>query len=123
MQRSLFFLVFAFCIASPARAETVKVLVQSSPLAGFQFYAGKTLWDEMQQGDALTLTREPANVHDANAIRVEWRGRKLGYLPRSENRAVATEMDRGGRVEARIAKLHRHRDPWKRIVVEVFVVL
>ena len=80
------------------------MLVQSSPLAGFQFYAGKTMWDEMQVGDAIMLTREPDNAHDANAVRVEWRGRKLGYLPRAENRAVAAEMDRGGRVEARIAR-------------------
>ena len=54
---------------------------------------------------------------------MEWRGRKLGYLPRAENRAVAAEMDRGGKVEARIARLHRHRDPWKRILLEVYVVL
>ena len=123
MRHKLTALLLSVCLALPAQADTVKVLVQSSPLAGFQFYAGKTLWDEMKEGDALVLTREPDNTHDANAIRVDWRGRKLGYLPRAENRAVAAEMDRGGKVEARIARLHRHRDPWKRIMVEVFVVL
>jgi hypothetical protein len=56
--------------------------VQSSPLAGFQFYAGSALWDEMKAGDPLVLVREPDNSHDAGAVRVEWRGRKLGYLPR-----------------------------------------
>lgn len=116
-------LLFAAWLALPAQAESIKVLVQSSPLAGFQFYAGKALWDEMKEGDALALIREPENAHDANAIRVEWRGRKLGYLPRAENRAVAAEMDHGGKVEARIARLNRHRDPWKRILVEVYVVL
>ena len=123
MRRSL---ALAFCLAAlsaPLRAESIKVLVQSSPLAGFQFYAGRELWDEMQAGDALLLVREPDNAHDANAVRVEWRGRRLGYLPRSENRAVAEEMDRGGRVEARIARLSRHRDPWKRIQLDVYVVL
>jgi len=117
----------ALCLAAglslPAQAESVKVLVQSSPLAGFQFYAGRELWDEMRVGDPLTLAREPENAHDAKAVRVEWRGRKLGYLPRAENRAVAEEMDRGGRVTARIARLNRHLDPWKRIQIEVFVVL
>lgn len=99
------------------------MLVQSSPLAGFQFYAGRELWEEMKAGDALALVREPDNRHDAHAVRIEWRGRRLGYLPRAENRAVAAEMDRGGKVEARIARLSRHRDPWRRILVEVFVVL
>ena len=116
-------LLCAFCIAAPAWADSIKVLVQSSPLAGFQFYAGRELWDEMKAGDALVLVREPENAHDPHAVRVEWHARKLGYLPRAENRAVAAEMDRGGKVTARIARLNRHLDPWKRIQVEVFVVL
>ena len=123
LRPKLMALLFAAWLALPAQAESIKVLVQSSPLAGFQFYAGKALWDEMKEGDALALIREPENAHDANAIRVEWRGRKLGYLPRAENRAVAAEMDHGGKVEARIARLNRHRDPWKRILVEVYAVL
>lgn len=116
-------LLCAACLILPAQAETIKVLVQSSPLAGFQFYAGREMWDEMKVGDALALSREPDNPHDANAVRVDWRGRKLGYLPRAENRAVAAEMDRGGTVTARISRLNRHLDPWKRIRVDVYVVL
>lgn len=123
LRLSLVALACAACLALPAQAESIRVLVQSSPLAGFQFYAGRELWDEMKAGDVLVLVREPENTHDASAVRIEWRGRKLGYLPRAENRAVAAEMDRGGKVEARIAKLNRHRDPWKRIQVEVYVVL
>lgn len=123
MLRRLLWLAALACLTLPAQAESIRVLVQSSALAGFQFYAGQALWDEIKVGDALVLVREPENSHDKRAVRVEWRGRKLGYLPRKENRAVAEEMDRGGKVEARIAKLLRHRDPWKRIEVEVFVVL
>jgi hypothetical protein len=106
-----------------AAAQSVKVLVQSSPLAGAQYYAVAVLWQEMKVGDGVTLTREPDNPHDANAVRVDWNGRKLGYLPRAENRAVAAEMDRGGRVEGRIAALVTHRNPWQRVRIEVFVVL
>lgn len=111
--------------ASSARAQTteVRMLVQSSPLAGFQFYGGKALWNEMKVGDALTLVREPANPHDANAVRVEWRGHALGYVPRRENRTVARQMDRGGNLEARISKLLEHRNPWQRVEFEIFVRL
>jgi hypothetical protein len=104
-------------------AQTIRMLVQSSPLAGFQYHAGADLWDRMKVGDALLLTREPDNPHDANAIRVDWHGQQLGYLPRAENRAVAAEMDRGGKVEARIGKLLQHSNPWQRVLIEVFVVL
>lgn len=114
-------------VAAPThtRAQTAEVtmLVQSSPLAGFQFYKGKPLWDDMQVGDALTLVREPDNAHDPNAVRVEWRGNKLGYVPRRDNRAVARHLDGGVKVEARISRLTRHRNPWQRIEFEVFVRL
>lgn len=111
-----------FACAS-AHAESVKLLVQRSPLAGFQYYAGAALWDRMKPGDRLDLAREPDNAHDANAVRVEWRGNKLGYLPRAENRTVAREMDRGALVEGRIARLAEHRNPWRRLRVDVWLVM
>jgi len=104
-------------------AQTIRMLVQSSPLAGFQYHAGSELWEQMKTGDALQLIRESDNRHDPKAVRVDWHGQQLGYLPRAENHAVADEMDRGGRVETRIGKLLRHKNPWQRVLIEVFVVL
>ena len=106
-----------------AQSSEYRMLVQSSPLAGFQYYQGKQLWNEIKVGDALTLVREPANPHDRNAVRVEWQGQQLGYVPRRENRAVSIHMDRGGTVEARVSKLKEHRNPWQRIEFEVLVKL
>jgi hypothetical protein len=121
--RSLLISLFCLLCSFTVGAGEVRMLVQSSPLAGFQYYAGEALWREMHEGDRLTLIREPQNTHDANAVRVEWRGQKLGYLPRAANRAVAEAMDAGERVDARIAKLRAHRNPWQRMLVEVFVLL
>jgi hypothetical protein len=101
----------------------VHILVQSSPLAGFQYYAGESHWAQMHEGDALILIREPDNSHDTQAVRVEWRGLKLGYLPRRENRLVAQAMDRGERMGARIARLQQHANPWHRVLIDVFVRL
>jgi hypothetical protein len=118
-----FLLISLLLFAAGVHAQTVKILVQSSPLAGFQYHAGASVWNELKVGDALTLVRETDNAHDTNAVRVEWRGQMLGYLPRAENRAVAAEMDRGTIVSARIAQLREHRNPWLRVLIEVFVVL
>lgn len=104
------------------RAET-SIIVQQSPLAGFQFYQGKALWDEMKPGDLLQLVRERENPHDANAVRFEWNGSHLGYIPRRENADVARQMDRGAPVKARIVKLTPARNPWQRIWFEVYVDL
>lgn len=121
--RARLILAVALLVSLPAPAQTVRVLVQSSPLAGFQYYGGKILWDEMREGDRLALVREPDNPHDTSAIRVEWRGEKLGYLPRAENREVAQAMDRGTPVSGRIGRLVQHPNPWKRLRVDVLVGL
>jgi hypothetical protein len=115
--------LLALCLALPAFAQQVRILVQSSPLAGFQFYGGKILWDEMREGDRLALIREPDNPHDPFAIRVEWRGEKLGYLPRADNREVAGEMDKGTPIGARIGRLSRDPNPWKRLRVDIYIGL
>src|SRR5688572_413563 len=99
------------------------IIVQQSPLAGFQFYDGKALWDEMRVGDELTLVRERDNPHDANAVRVEWKNSRLGYIPRRENADVARQLDRGAPVKARIVKLTQARNPWQRVLFEVYVDL
>lgn len=104
-----------------AHAQSVKLLVQSSPLAGFRYAEASVVWPELRPGDRLDLVREPDNPHDRNAVRVEWRGRKLGYVPRAENEALAWAMDRGETVSARISRLREHPNPRLRLEFEVFV--
>ncbi|NDP48902.1 MAG: HIRAN protein, partial [Sulfuriferula multivorans] len=108
--------------SQPLHAQVAAhILLQDSPLAGFQYHAGKKLWPQMQVGDALTLIREPDNVHDAKAVRVEWQGQKIGYVPRRENTDVARFMDAGQTLVARINRLAEVRDPWSRVRFEILV--
>ncbi len=111
----------ALALPAAAHAQTVRMLVQSSPLAGFRYHDAKAAWPDLAVGDRLDLVREPVNAHDPNAVRVEWRGRKLGYVPRAENAALAWAMDRGETVTARISALREHRNPRLRVEFEVFV--
>ncbi|MEO8163884.1 MAG: HIRAN domain-containing protein [Betaproteobacteria bacterium] len=117
------FIILALAAACPSLAASpaARILIQSSPVAGFQFHDGRQLWNQLRVGDALTLVREPDNPHDARAVRIEWNGHMLGYVPRAENEAVARQLDRGNKLEARIVRLTKHRDPWKRIEFEVFL--
>ncbi len=120
-------LLFAVSFSLPASAVepnvNAKILLQSSPLAGFRYYEGKKLWSEMKVGDALQLIREPANAHDAKAVRVEWHGHKLGYVPRADNEALARFMDRGSKADARITRLKKSHNPWQRMEFEVYLGL
>jgi pterin-4a-carbinolamine dehydratase len=116
--------LLAIVPASAAEQGTsAKILLQSSPLAGFRYYEGKKLWSEMKVGDALQLVREPDNSYDANAVRVEWQGHKLGYVPRADNEALARFMDRGSKAGARITRLKKSRNPWQRMEFEVYLGL
>ncbi|MCE2948101.1 MAG: HIRAN domain-containing protein [bacterium] len=107
---------------TPTAIEAM-IVVRSSPLAGFQFHAGEELFAQMQVGDRLALVREPDNPHDRNAVRVEWRQVKLGYVPRRDNPQVARQMDLGAALEARVSRLRAARNPWDRIEFEVVLVL
>ncbi len=109
--------------ALPVPAAEALIVVQRSSLAGFRHYDGREVWPEMKVGDRLELVRESDNPYDASAIRVAWRGRKLGYVPRRDNAAVARQMDHGAGLEARIAGLKESRNRSVRLEFEVVVPL
>ncbi len=100
-----------------------RIVVQSSPLAGFRHYEAPNLWTDIRPGDALTLVREPGNPHDGNAVRVEWRTFKLGYVPRAQNETVARQLDQGANLMARVSKVQMVRAPNRRIEFEIYLPL
>ena len=100
-----------------------RIVMQSAPLTGFRHYEAPALWGEVKPGDELTLVREPNNAHDRNAVRVEWRSFKLGYVPRAQNEAVARQLDRGTPLLARVSRVQQSRAPNKRIEFEIYLPL
>jgi hypothetical protein len=114
-------LVAASAVCAQERAASVRMLVQNSPLAGFRHHAAAEVWRDLRLGDPLELAREPENPHDASAVSVSWRGRKLGYVPRRDNAALAWGLDRGEPLQARISRLTDHPNPSRRIEFEVFI--
>ena len=109
------------CLALCAWGQSVQLLVQSSPLAGFRYGEAEAVTPMLRPGDALELVREHDNPHDPNAVRVEWRGRKLGYVPRRENAVLAWGLDRGTPMRARVSRLAEHPNPARRIEFEVYL--
>jgi HIRAN domain-containing protein len=109
-------------IVAPAQ-NPAEIVVQVSLTAGLRYHEAKAVWDQMQLGDALTLVREPDNPYDARAVRVEWNGHKLGYIPRIENEAVARQMDRGNALQARVTRLTYYRNHRRKLELEVFLPL
>jgi len=119
--KSLMALAGGFSVSAIARAASAASgkTLQRSPLAGFQYHQGETLWPQLAVGQPLQLVREPGSRYDDRAVRVEWQGRKLGYIPRLDNAAASQLLDRGERLEAEIAWLNESHNPWERVGVEV----
>lgn len=115
-------------LAGPASADTApppraRVLIQTTLTAGLAHHDAKAVWTELAEGDALDLVRESGNAHDPDAVRVEWRGRVLGYLPRGDNSDVARQLDRGQALAATIRSIAKYRNHRRKLVIDIHAAL
>jgi hypothetical protein len=119
---AILFLALPFFEVSLASAQAqARILLQHGAVHGFRYYDGKAVWKEMKAHDLLSLVREPDNPYDSKAVRVEWQGHKLGYVPRDDNVDLARLMDNGNRIEARITQLAKTRRPNNRVQLEIYL--
>ncbi len=97
-----------------------RVILQESPLAGYQYHRAPAIWPFLQVGESLHLRREPTNRHDRYAIAVWFRNEHLGYIPQRDNRTLARLLDQGERLETTIVRLlDEERNPWRKIRLQV----
>ena len=96
-----------------------RLILQESPLAGFQHHRAAAIWPFLRVGEALHLKREPCNPHDRYAVAVWFRNEHLGYVPRRENRTLARLMDQGERPQATLIRLLEEENPWRKIRIRV----
>jgi hypothetical protein len=74
-----------------------------STIVGSRHYTGATkLLSSLPVGSPVTLTREPANPYDSNAIGVSVNGQKVGHVARMDAATVAVLMDSGTSVTAHL---------------------
>lgn len=97
------------------------LLLQESPIAGFQYHEGERLWPMIQPGDALQLSREPENPHDKRAVRIDWQGHTLGYVPRRDNATISQMLDRQQSLYASITQKQKAVAPWQRLHIKIWL--
>jgi len=89
---------------------------------GLAYYDYPPAFRSITNGDPLSLKREPDNKYDRFAVAVYFCGRKLGYWPFPENKAIANLMDRGVKVRARVVSIHPDKDEiYEALSAEAFV--
>ncbi len=128
-----FFVFMKVARASPPARPADKLthattLLQTSPVRGHRYHDGPKIINRLRRGDQLTLISEPENPYDEFAVRVEWHGKKLGYLPRENNHRVS-RMLRGltregrqvkpGAVHAVVREIDRKTEHWQPVMIDV----
>jgi hypothetical protein len=90
-----------------AGGEDAPTLLLESMLAGTQYAKlSEDELDELDDSPVFDLVREPNNPYDEFAIRVQTKkGRKLGYIPRKQNEALARLMDAGRELYAELVSV------------------
>jgi len=92
-------------------------------IAGFTYYDGLDVINELQLGTPVSLKSEPENPYDPNAVSIYYGNTKLGYVPKSYNRILSDILYFGhsDTVNARISQsnLEAHAEHQFRISVKI----
>jgi HIRAN domain. len=64
-------------------------------IAGFTYWDGLEVFEELKVGTELTIEAEPDNRHDPNAVKILFNETMLGYIPRDENEAISKFLQLG----------------------------
>ena len=98
-----------------------KVYLLHCFVAGFWYYRGMDLLNEMEVNDFLELRREPENEYDEFAIALYWQQEKIGFIPAGYNETIARLLDAEALpLLASITHLKKEVEPWENVVVAVY---
>jgi hypothetical protein len=90
-------------------------------IAGYAYYHGEQVIDQLKPDLKLELKREPDNPYDRRAIAVYFKNSKLGFIPRVNNKIIANIMDQKTNVLAKILKINPENDVWDKVKLEVLM--
>lgn len=73
------------------------------------------------EGDKLYFTREPENDYDEHAIRISTKeGKKMGYVPCSDNQIPSRLLDAGKMLFARVAS-KEYKGAWLSVGIKIYL--
>ena len=90
-------------------------------IAGFGFYDGAEVFEQLRIGTVLRMVRENDNKFDPYAVALYYGDYKLGFLPRGENHEISKylEMGYGHIYEMRINRLAPQEHPENQVGIIV----
>ncbi|HFI2472524.1 HIRAN domain-containing protein [Streptococcus sp. 32226D021BW] len=95
--------------------------VEDFHLAGFAYYDGLDVIDELKLGTSLEMLAEPTNPYDSEAVVILYQGKKLGYIPKHKNSLISRMLfyGHGDILEARVQMIDLTEHPERQLRVVV----
>ena len=90
-------------------------------IAGFTYYSGVDVFENLKIGRELQLKAEAENPFDPNAVAIYYQDEQLGYVPREENALIRKFLNLGyaDLFEVKISQIVPEAHPEKQIRVVV----
>ena len=107
--------------------EAKKKFFMNCHLAGRMYHEADEVWDKLKVGTVVELVREADNRYDPNAVMVCYNDQEneeqvcIGYIPRTQNNAIALLMDMGYAAifECRICQIDERAHPEQQVQLTV----
>ncbi|GGL43448.1 HIRAN domain-containing protein [Sporolactobacillus putidus] len=92
-------------------------------IAGFTYYDGLDVIEELTLGKSVDLVVEPDNPYDPEAVAIFYQNKKLGYIPKDRNTMISKILyfGHGDIFEAKIQFADKEQNPERqfRVVVKL----
>lgn len=103
------------------RFQTIHLELASFCIAGFAYHQGPSIRQHLNLSTPVKLISEPGNMHDQNAVRIEAKGKMLGYVPRKLNLTISHLLKQHAHLHAEIINLQKDGPMWEAVTVRVSI--
>jgi len=92
-------------------------------LAGFAYWDGVEVFNDLKVGSRLELRPESDNPYDPEAVAIFYENKKLGYIPRASNAQISQLLHFDNNIfEAFICQIDLDKHPERQIRVVVKLI-
>jgi len=90
-------------------------------IAGFTYYNGSDVFENLKIGTSLSLKAEPENPYDPDAVAIYYHDIKIGFVPKAENTLIRKFLNLGytDLFEVKINQVSPESHPEKQVRVVV----
>ena len=101
-----------------------KVHLTNFNIAGFGYWEGCEVLEELHIGTRLELVREEDNKFDPYAVAIYYDDHKLGFIPRGSNHDISKYLDMGLEdiYEVRVTRISKKLHPDEQVEVIVNIL-